>query len=280
MVRRASFEDIERILELVFKCFPRTPRSYFEHYIPDRDFPDLSLVAEENGEIVGYVQIYDRTVRTTQGNLRVGGIGNVCVSRKHRGKGIGSKLLQTATDLMKEKGFNASLLFASKREFYEKNGWRVWESYWCSFEVPEAGEWSEGDFRDVMLLSEKFNEGWPMTVVRDEYVWEFQMKYGDRKLMVSPSKDAYAILSRSDGVYELIDAAFENAEELFRILPAGVHRLHALPSHTLCEGISRFVPVRYQPYNETFLKPLDISWTDLEILIPKNRWHFWIFDMF
>lgn len=82
-----------------------------------------SLVAEENGKIVGYISIiftdnYDRFTPF---------VYSIAVTNDYQSKGVGSKLVDAACTALKEKGYsNVELTVLIKNEraanFYEKNG--------------------------------------------------------------------------------------------------------------------------------------------------------------
>lgn len=87
--------------------------------------PDLFLVAERKGEIIGSViGGYDG---------RRGLVYHLAVSEKHRGQGIGKALMKTLEEILSEKGCLRSYLLITKDnpaiEFYKKQGWQVLDLY-------------------------------------------------------------------------------------------------------------------------------------------------------
>lgn len=86
--------------------------------------PATSFVAVENGEIVGAILAGHDGYR--------GFIHHTAVSVSHRGIGIGTKLVNTAVDAIRNEGINKVVLVAFKtntlgNSFWEKQGFAVRE---------------------------------------------------------------------------------------------------------------------------------------------------------
>jgi predicted acetyltransferase len=81
----------------------------------------LCLVARAGGRIVSTVQIFDRTVNLGGEQVPMGGIGSV----DHRQRGIVSALIRLAVTTMDREGFEVSLLFADRIDFYARFGWHA-----------------------------------------------------------------------------------------------------------------------------------------------------------
>ena len=58
--------------------------------------PVVSLVAEENGEVIGHIMFSPVSLSGCP-NLKVMGLAPMAVATKHQKKGIGSALVQTGT---------------------------------------------------------------------------------------------------------------------------------------------------------------------------------------
>lgn len=83
--------------------------------------PDLFLVAEHRGKIVGAVMGgYDG---------RRALVYHLAVNEEHRQQGIGKALMETLEELLREKGCLRSYLLITKDnpaiEFYEKQSWQL-----------------------------------------------------------------------------------------------------------------------------------------------------------
>ena len=85
IIREMQLDDLEQVivLEQDFFSVPWTENGFFSFLIRE---DALFLVAEEDGEILGYCGVLMV--------LDEGDITNVAVDRKRQGKGIGKKLIQ------------------------------------------------------------------------------------------------------------------------------------------------------------------------------------------
>ena len=86
--------------------------------------PNISFVAVESGEIVGAILAGHDGYR--------GFIHHTAVTSSHRGMGIGTKLVNTAVDAIRNEGINKVVLVAFKtntlgNNFWEKQGFNVRE---------------------------------------------------------------------------------------------------------------------------------------------------------
>lgn len=93
-VRRASQEDLPTVFELEKSCFS-DPYPIEVLVVLQSLYPELFLVAEYNGKVVGYVS----------GVIRIDGSGHIvsiCVDPKYRMKGIGRQLMIEIEDTMRK----------------------------------------------------------------------------------------------------------------------------------------------------------------------------------
>jgi len=96
--RPADEEGIVKVINSSFETFRRwglTPEKWLG-YVMDPGFrTENALVAEDEGKIVGHVQLIDRSVNLRK-FVRVSGIANVCTDPDARGKGVATKLMSEA----------------------------------------------------------------------------------------------------------------------------------------------------------------------------------------
>ncbi len=102
-------------------------------------FEPLGCLAYENGEVVGYMQFSPPemipTIRYYEGRVSEDALFIACliVSPNHRGKGIGSALLEFSIEVAKQRGFRALETFAYRRndapsspvDFFLKRGFHI-----------------------------------------------------------------------------------------------------------------------------------------------------------
>lgn len=139
-IRIATLDDIPAIQKLNHDLFlsdnefnqdldlnwPNTEEGvqYYTEAVNSERF--LSIVAEENGKVIGYLNGYIRKPSTIYKGVRAE-LDNMCVSEAARSKGIGSALIDEFKKWAKEKGAERLMVEAfSKNEralvFYAKNG--------------------------------------------------------------------------------------------------------------------------------------------------------------
>lgn len=122
MIRNAREEDLEEIYKIELKSF-KIP--YPCHYLKIllKMAPTYFLVAEEKGQIIGYISGVTRLGKT-------GHIVSIAVDPAHRGKGIGKKLVKTLLEKFKENGMKKARLEvrisnAAAINLYKKLGFNI-----------------------------------------------------------------------------------------------------------------------------------------------------------
>jgi putative acetyltransferase len=103
----------------------------------DEAQPVVSLVAENDGEIVGHI-IFSPVLLSGHAHLKILGLGPMAVLPKHQRKGIGSALVRNGLAECKQLGFGAVVLVGHP-EFYPRFGFRPASHFGiaCEFDVPE-----------------------------------------------------------------------------------------------------------------------------------------------
>ncbi|MDZ7587102.1 MAG: GNAT family N-acetyltransferase [Patescibacteria group bacterium] len=139
VIRKAQSNDWQTIQQLNFGMYPHqaqfdpyldmdepfTPQSIKE-YKDDASNPEkCSLIAEINGEAVGY--LVGSKLIVSYRKLRLGEINHMAVSEKFRGQGIGSKLVEEFRHWCKKNNLekiSATAYYANTEtiNFYQKHG--------------------------------------------------------------------------------------------------------------------------------------------------------------
>lgn len=131
-IRTCDRDDIPRVIEINGLTLPEHYSDYFYHEILG-EFPETFLVAELNAEIVGYVMCrieYGFSHLRRLSLVRKGHVVSVAVVDEHRGKGLGTHLLQTAHGEMRKRSATECYLevrVSNERavELYKRLGYKV-----------------------------------------------------------------------------------------------------------------------------------------------------------
>jgi len=102
----ASIKCLERLYEIEKECFLEEAFTKKQISLLLTDYNSISLIAKENGEIVGFIvgMIYP------DGKVVNGHILTIDVSPSHRRKGIGQMLLKEMENIFVQKGVQDCLL--------------------------------------------------------------------------------------------------------------------------------------------------------------------------
>ncbi len=148
VVRRATEQDVEAITRLwremadlhqeiepmvwtTVEGADETARNHFKHLIGAGDH--LVLVAVSENEVIGYLIAFKASRPPVLTPLVVGGIGDCCVTRAFRRKGVGRLLVAEAMKWFQARGFTqAEVSFAlgnvMAASFWKKEGFRPYRA--------------------------------------------------------------------------------------------------------------------------------------------------------
>jgi len=116
-------EELRGMVELWKACFPdfldRAIRSHTESPYVDRRYTWLLKV---NGQVVSHVRIQPNFVRIGRARLWVGGIAGVATHPDFRNGGFASRLMNHVVEVMRDEGFDISILFGIPN-FYHRFGY-------------------------------------------------------------------------------------------------------------------------------------------------------------
>jgi putative acetyltransferase len=99
--------------------------------------PLISLVAEDDGAIVGHI-LFSPVSLAGYGDVKIMGLGPMAVAPDHQREGIGSALVCAGLDRCKQLGFGAVVVLGHP-EYYPRFGFLPSSRFGigCEYEVPE-----------------------------------------------------------------------------------------------------------------------------------------------
>ncbi len=119
----------------------------------DSFIPQLSLVAEANGEIVGYILLTKISIITDGSSHTSLALAPVAVRPDHQNKGIGADLILSSHKAAKDLGYDSVIVLGHK-DYYPRFGYKKCSEFGIKlpFDVPEeycmALELKEGALRN------------------------------------------------------------------------------------------------------------------------------------
>lgn len=214
IVRTIATGERDAVLDLLAGWFD--DRAFFARYFAfDPSFrDDLCFVAERDGTLVSTLQVFRKTVQAGGAALEVGCVGNVYTDPTWRGRGCAGRLLERAIDAMHAHRFDASLLFATRLDFYAGFGWRGLPrrlSFLAHAEAAAPLGAAEPvdlsrDLEPIMAIYAAYGGALPGAVRRDPVYWRGQLRYagnpGERFVVARRAGEVVAY-ARATGLYDL-----------------------------------------------------------------------------
>ena len=116
-------EEDRRLRKLLVSCFAYNPYFRFRRFHLER--PAHHWLARcASGEFVAHAAVHEKTLGSACGEIRVGGVADVCVDADYRGMGILKTALGTMHGWMMERQMPFSMLFGRPR-IYASSGYAV-----------------------------------------------------------------------------------------------------------------------------------------------------------
>ncbi|MNQ02449.1 acetyltransferase [compost metagenome] len=166
-IRKEENKDHKEVFDLIKNAFENEEYSdHKEQFLVERlrnsdsFVPELSLVAEIDGQIVGYILM--TKIKIVNDNLQKTislALAPVAVLKKYQGKGIGGKLIRKAHQKAKELEFSSVILLGHEK-YYPRFGYKMTKNYEIKlpFEVPDENcmliELTEDALKDVKGIVE------------------------------------------------------------------------------------------------------------------------------
>lgn len=165
-IRREEIKDYKEVFKLIENAFENEVYTdHKEQFLVERlrnaeaFIPELSLVAEIDGEITGYILLTKIKIINNDIQKTSLALAPVAVLKKYQGKGIGGKLIEEAHRKAKELGFESVILLGHEK-YYPKFGYEMTIKYGIKlpFDVPDENcmliELTENALKDITGIVE------------------------------------------------------------------------------------------------------------------------------
>lgn len=131
VIRQATQFEAPTITQLVQTAFQTAQVSddkeqTFVLHLRDSDvyLPELELVAEKDGQLIGHIMLTKQLIQTKSGKWQEHIlVAPLCVELEHRNQGIGEKLLKVGLEKAKLMGYTAAFLVGNP-DYYCRFGFR------------------------------------------------------------------------------------------------------------------------------------------------------------
>ena len=139
IIRKETKKDYKIIYEVNKKAFNQNDESELIKRIRSSNhfIPELSLVAEENGEVIGHI-LFSKIKIIGERVYESLSLAPMSVLPKFQKQGVGGKLVKEGLKKARNLGFNSVIVLGHK-EYYPRFGFKR-ASKWnikCPFEVPD-----------------------------------------------------------------------------------------------------------------------------------------------
>ncbi|WP_343534726.1 N-acetyltransferase [Pedobacter sp.] len=144
-IRKEESEDFKAVFDLVKDAFEKEEMSdHQEQYLVERlrksdaFVPELSLVAQIDEKIVGYILLTKIKIIDNERVSEALSLAPIAVLPAYQGKGVGAQLIKYAHEKAKALGFGVVVLLGHEN-YYPKFGYEMAKKYGIQlpFEVPD-----------------------------------------------------------------------------------------------------------------------------------------------
>lgn len=150
VIRRETAGDVAAIRSVVAAAFGSQVEADLVDNIRASPayIPEMALVAELDGEVVGHVMISGATIRNDNGTRVIAMLSPLAVDPAHHRLGIGSKLVRAAVELAAERG-EPLVILQGNPKFYSRLGFEFAVPHGIEMNLPE---WSIPEAAQVILF--------------------------------------------------------------------------------------------------------------------------------
>ncbi len=144
-IRIETVSDLPQVEQVIIEAFKDDPiGDHTEHFLVNRlrksdaFIPELSLVAELNGKVVGHILLTRMIIKNDNQSHSSLSLAPVSVHPAHQGKGIGCSLIRKAHEVAISLGHKSIILLGHK-DYYPRFGYKQASAFGVKlpFDVPD-----------------------------------------------------------------------------------------------------------------------------------------------
>ncbi len=120
-IRLEQPEDIEAVRRVNLDAFPEPAEANLVDALRASVAACISLVAEQDGEIIGHIMFSPVHLKEQQTTVKMAGLAPMAVSYAHQNKGIGSALVMEGLKIAEMQGYHVVVVLGHP-EFYPRFG--------------------------------------------------------------------------------------------------------------------------------------------------------------
>lgn len=137
LIRAEKAGDRDAVYAVNVSAFETPSEAKLVDTLREQAQPVVSLVAEDNGEVIGHI-MFSPVSLSGYPNLKVMGLAPMAVAPRQQRRGIGSTLVRAGLDQCRQLGF-AAVVVLGHPEYYSRFGFSTASQFGidCEYEVPD-----------------------------------------------------------------------------------------------------------------------------------------------
>jgi putative acetyltransferase len=137
LIRTEEPKDYHALHAVNVSAFETPAEANLVEMLRKEAHPVVSLVAEDNGEVLGHI-MFSPVSLSGYADLKIMGLGPMAVVPQHQRKGIGAALIKAGLDECKRLGYGAVIVLGHTG-YYPRFGFSPAASYGihCEYDVPQ-----------------------------------------------------------------------------------------------------------------------------------------------
>ncbi len=136
--------------QLLVMCFPKDEALFSRHRHYREPPHHRWMIRDPAGRLIAHACIHDKRLGSGAGELRIGGVAEVCVHPEWRGRGLVRRLMKEIQGWLGERPFEFAVLFG-RTEVYASSGYRNVENPFRQID-PATGQRVVHPVANAMIL--------------------------------------------------------------------------------------------------------------------------------